>query len=108
VPNTVNEMLCMGHGDVIRLFPVWPRDRDASFYQIRVEGAFLVSAKLAGGEVGGVTVLSEQGRDLHLLNPWKGRKIKVKSTDGEQLYEGERVRITTGKGVTYRLTPVTD
>ncbi|MDR2626933.1 MAG: hypothetical protein LBC40_02750 [Dysgonamonadaceae bacterium] len=106
VPNTVNEMLCMGHGDIVRLFPVWPRDRDASFHQIRVEGAFLVSAKLTDGEIGDVTVFSEQGRELHLLNPWKGRKIKIKGTDGEQLYEGERIRINTEKGVTYRLTPV--
>jgi hypothetical protein len=106
VPNTVNEMLCMGHGDIVRLFPVWPRDRDASFHQIRVEGAFLVSAKLANGEIGDVTVFSEQGRELHLLNPWKGRGIKVKSPGGEQIYGDERIRIATEKGVTYRLEPV--
>jgi hypothetical protein len=106
VPNTINEMLCMGHGDIVRLFPVWPRNRDASFYQIRVEGAFLVSAKLENGEIGDVTIFSEQGRDLHLLNPWKDRKIKVKGRDGEQQYEGKRIRINTGKGMTYRLTLV--
>ncbi|MDR1675823.1 MAG: hypothetical protein LBR86_05090, partial [Tannerella sp.] len=106
VPNTVNEMLCMGHGNIVRLFPVWPRDKDASFHQIRVEGAFLVSAKLTDGAIGDVTIFSEQGRDLHLLNPWKGRKIKVKGPNGAQLYEGERIRIETEKGVTYRLEPV--
>lgn len=72
VPNTINEMLCMGHQGVVRLFPVWPRSEDASFHQIRVEGAFLVSASLKGGEVGLVTLFSEKGRDLTLLNPWKG------------------------------------
>jgi hypothetical protein len=106
VPNTVNEMLCMGHGDIVRLFPVWPRDKDASFYQIRVEGAFLVSAKLQNGKIGDVTIFSEQGRELHLLNPWKDRKIKVKTPDGEQQYEGGRVRIKTEKGATYRLESV--
>jgi hypothetical protein len=105
VPNTVNEMLCMGHGDIVRLFPVWPRNRNASFHQIRVEGAFLVSAKLENGEIGDVTVFSEQGRALHLLNPWKGRRIKVKSPNGEQLYEGERIRINTEKGANSRLAP---
>jgi hypothetical protein len=106
VPNTVNEMLCMGHGDMVRLFPVWPRNRDASFHQIRVEGAFLVSAKLKGGEIDGVTVFSEQGRELHLLNPWEGCGIKVKGPDGERSYEGMRIRIDTEKGATYSLKPV--
>jgi hypothetical protein len=95
----------MGHQDVVRLFPVWNRSQDASFHQIRVEGAFLVSAKMENGEIGDVTVFSEQGRTLHLLNPWNGRKIKVKSQGTEQLYEGERIRINTEKGVTYSLEP---
>lgn len=103
VPNTVNEMLCMGHQGVLRLFPVWNRSKDASFHQIRAEGAFLVSAKLEKGEVGPVTIVSEQGRELHLLNPWAGRRIKVKGPGGERQYEGKRIRISTEKGATYRL-----
>jgi hypothetical protein len=103
VPNTVNEMLCTGHQGVVRLFPVWPRDRDASFHQIRVEGAFLVSAKLKNGEICDVTVFSEQGRELNLLNPWEGHKIKIKGSNGEYSYEGERIRIRTEKGESYRL-----
>jgi hypothetical protein len=106
VPNTINEMLCMGHQGVLRLFPVWNRNRDASFHQIRVEGAFLVSAKLENGAIDNVTVFSEQGKELHLLNPWEGRKLQVKGPDGEQQYEGERIRINTEKGTTYRLEPV--
>jgi hypothetical protein len=98
-------MLCMGHQDVVRLFPVWPRNKDASFHQIRVEGAFLVSAALKGGEVTELSIYSEQGRPLCLLNPWKGRKIRVKSQGTEQLYEGERIRINTEKGATYSLEP---
>lgn len=31
IPNTINEMLCMGHGGVLRVFPVWPKKKDASF-----------------------------------------------------------------------------
>ena len=42
VPNTINEMLCSGHQSVVRLFPCWPKHLDASFSNIRVEGAFLV------------------------------------------------------------------
>ena len=58
VPNTVNEMLCMGHQDVVRLFPVWNRSNDASFHQIRVEGAFLVSATLKNGSVTELSIYS--------------------------------------------------
>jgi hypothetical protein len=107
VPNTINEMLCMGHQDVVRLFPVWPRDKDASFSQIRVEGAFLVSAALKNGEVTDVSIFSEKGRPLHLLNPWKNRKVEVKAEDADaQTYESERITISTKPGVTYRISPV--
>jgi hypothetical protein len=105
VPNTVNEMLCMGHQGVLRLFPVWPKNKDASFRQIRVEGAFLVSAALKNGEVTDLSVFSEKGRELHLLNPWKNRKVKVKGKKGETVYEGERIKISTQAGVTYRFFP---
>ena len=77
VPNTINEMLCMGHQDIVRVFPVWPREKDASFHQIRVEGAFLVSAELKNKEVTSLTIVSEQGRPLTLLNPWKQKKVRM-------------------------------
>lgn len=106
VPNTVNEMLCMGHQDVVRLFPVWNRSHDASFHQIRVEGAFLVSAALKSGEVTSLSVYSEQGRPLCLLNPWKGRRVSVAEwTNGKKTakktYAGERILLPTKPNVTY-------
>jgi len=102
VPNTINEMLCMGHQDVVRLFPVWPRNKDAEFYHIRVEGAFLVSAALKKGEVENLTIFSEQGRDLCLLNPWPGHDVVVKEKNGGETTEsGERIRISTKPDKTY-------
>ncbi|MDR2859630.1 MAG: hypothetical protein LBV64_04475, partial [Mediterranea sp.] len=108
VPNTVNEMLCMGHQNIVRLFPVWSRNKDASFHQIRVEGAFLVSAELKNGEVIDLSIFSEKGRELNLLNPWKNRKVKVKEVGsrGEKTYEGERIKISTQPGVSYRFFPL--
>lgn len=101
-PNTVNEMLCMGHQNVVRLFPVWPRQLDAQFENIRVEGAFLVSAQLKNGSVQPFSVLSEQGRLLTLLNPWPDNKIKISSSDSEITYaEGKRCTIPTKAGVFY-------
>ena len=108
VPNTVNEMLCMGHQGTLRLFPAWPRSMDASFHTIRVEGAFLVSASLKGGEIGEVTILSEQGRDLKMLNPWPGKDVEIRTPDrGKLVVRGGYLETETVKGGEYRLRPVT-
>lgn len=106
VPNTVNEMLCMGHQDILRLFPVWPKDTDASFHQIRAEGAFLVSASLKDGVVGEVTVESERGRDLSMLNPWDGKAVEITGPDGKKtVCQGSVIRIKTVPGGVYRVNP---
>ena len=83
VPNTINEMMCMGHQGIVRLFPGWPKDKDASFHRIRVEGAFLVSASIKDGVVGEVTIVSEKGKPLTLLDPWTGKYIHLETVPGE-------------------------
>ena len=108
VPCTINEMLCMGHQDIVRLFPVWPHTSDASFHQIRVEGAFLVSAALRNGVVGEVALLSEQGRDLTMQNPWGDVPVMVKASNGQkQTVQGSLIRMKTVSGLTYHFQPVT-
>lgn len=103
VPNTINEMMCMGHQGIVRLFPGWPKDKDASFHQIRVEGAFLVSSEINGGTIGEVTLLSEKGRDLTMLNPWPGRSVRITTPDrGTISAQGDTIRIKTVPGGTYR------
>ena len=111
VPNTINEMLCMGHQDLVRVFPVWPRDKDASFHQIRVEGAFLVSSELKSGEVTSLAILSEQGRPLNLLNPWKQKKVRMKVWQSDRLLEekeleGEIFHMETLPGASYSFIAV--
>jgi hypothetical protein len=73
----VNSMLMQSEGHLIRLFPDWPKDRDASFVRLRAKGAFLVSAVLKDGQVGQVRLTSEKGGPVTLANPWEGRKVKV-------------------------------
>lgn len=103
VPNTINEMLCMGHQDLLRVFPVWPRDKDALFSQLRVEGAFLVSSELKNGIVVHVSVFSEQGKNLNLINPWKGKNVSLEINGYEKgIFEGDSIRIETEPGKTYR------
>ena len=107
VPNTINEMLCMGHQDIVRVFPVWPRDKDASFHQIRVEGAFLVSATLENGEVTSLILSSEKGRDLTLQNPWGEGKVEVRGkTTGKTVMEGEFIKMKTVADETYQFMPI--
>lgn len=107
VPNTINEMLCMGHQDLLRVFPVWPRDKEALFSQLRAEGAFLVSSELKAGIVTYISVFSEQGRPLNLVNPWKGKKV-ILETDGtdKKVFEGDIIRIETEPGKRYRFVSV--
>jgi hypothetical protein len=77
-----------------------------SFHQIRVEGAFLVSATLKNGSVTELSIYSEQGRPLCLLNPWKDSRVSVcewthgKRT-GQHEYTGERISLPTKKNTTY-------
>lgn len=105
VPNTINEMLCMGHGGILRLFPVWPKQKDAAFFQLRVHGAFLISSILKTGDIKFVKIESEQGRTCVLVNPWPGNKVKVESnlTESKDL-SGERLTIKTQNGEILILT----
>lgn len=106
VPNTLNEMLCMGHKGVLRLFPVWPKQQDAAFTNIRCWGAFLVSGELKSGVVTNVRIVSEKGHDCTLVNPWPGREVSVyrHGTVIETL-SGERIKLKTRKGETLTLGP---
>ena len=106
VPNAINEMLCMGHGGVLRLFPVWPKSKDARFSNIRTWGAFLVSSALKGGEVKFVKITSEKGRDCTVVNPWPGKSVEV-YRDGKkvQTLTGERIMMKTEAGATVVLGP---
>ena len=67
----LNSMLLQSEGGVLRLFPVWPAGRDASFKRLRAKGAFVVSSELASGRVTHVDITSEKGARVNLVNPWK-------------------------------------
>ena len=69
----VMEMLAHTRGGLLRLFPgappEWP---DASFENLRVEGAFLVSAERVAGRFARARVVSEAGGVLRLEDPREG------------------------------------
>lgn len=106
VTNAIDEMLCMSVGNVIRLFPVLPAGIDASFNQLRANGAFLVSAKRKSGNISDVEFVSERGRTLTIDNPWKNRKIRViRGGQRAEEMKGGRFTISTTKGEKIRIVP---
>jgi len=106
VPNAINEMLCMGHQGVLRVFPVWPKSKDARFLNIRAWGALLVSSELKGGVVKYVRIHSEKGRPCTLVNPWPGKSVDVyRGGKKAETLKGNRFVLKTEAGATVVLGP---
>ncbi|MBX3256439.1 MAG: hypothetical protein KF862_20045 [Chitinophagaceae bacterium] len=96
VANALNEMLCMSAGNIIRLFRVFPKNKDAGFKNIRAWGAFLVSARLANGVVLDVTIVSEKGNPCVIMNPWPGKKVLVvRNGKKAETLSGDRLSFNT-------------
>ena len=97
LPVVVNECLLQSYTGTLRLFPNWPVREDAAFQDLRAVGAFLVSARFAGGEVAWIRVKSEVGSKLRVLNPWKGA-VQVLRGEVRSTLTGEVVELDTVKG----------
>lgn len=89
----LQEMLLQSYAGFIEIMPAIPAEwKDASFENLRTEGAFLVSAKKAGGQVDEVKIFSEKGGVTKLKLPFKTHFVasntdfKVKS-DGNGFLE---------------------
>jgi alpha-L-fucosidase 2 len=101
VPETINDMLCMSHRQVLRVFAVWPKTKDARFLNLRAEGAFLVSSELKGGNVQYLKITSEKGRDCTFVNPWPGKAVDVYQGGTKVLtLKGERALLKMPAGTT--------
>ncbi len=73
----VNEMLLQSSEGVLRLFPVWPRHRDAAFQNLRAHGGVLVSAALRDGGVTSLSLKPAHTSHVRLLNPWPQMAFSV-------------------------------
>ena len=99
----LQEMMLQSWDGAIRLFPYWPRDRDAAFKTFRAQGAFLVSSEWKGGRIGKTMVFSEKGADCHVHGTWRVRDsagVEVATTQDEF----GRQCFKTCAGKTYELT----
>jgi len=66
----VSELLLQSVGNIIRVFPAWPKEQNGKFANLRAQGGFLVSAEQAGGAVRQVVIKSTVGGELRMLSPW--------------------------------------
>ncbi len=107
VPSCINEMLLQGYEGIIRVFPVWPKEKEASFKNLRTHGAFLVSSACKQGTVTQVEIESEQGRPCRVENPWGNGTCKLVRADGkEETLAGKVLDIDLKKGEKVQLCPL--
>lgn len=81
----VSELLLQSVGDTLRLFPAWPKNRDAKFIRLRAQGGFLVSAEQKAGRVEKLEILSTVGGRLRYLDPWTGQVVERDTLPGQSL-----------------------
>lgn len=84
----VAELLMQSVGDIVRVFPAWPKEHDASFTRLRAQGGFLVDAELKSGVVTLLEIEATVGGKLRVLNPWTGR------VDSFETESGQRIKLT--------------
>lgn len=88
--SAIHEMLMQSHTGIIRLFPALPESwREASFRDLRAEGAFLVSADYRNGRVQQATIRSEKGGEVKLFNPFT-RKVESRILQPGEVWEISR------------------
>jgi hypothetical protein len=87
-----------GGDPVIRVFPSWPKEWNAS-YTLLARGAFLVTSSIERGRIGFVELESQAGGECRLRNPW-GESDATLYRDGKQSenLRGSLLRFPTRKG----------
>lgn len=101
----ISELLLTSWDNIIRVFPGWPLEKKAEFFNLRAKGAFLVSASCAGGKIGAVRVQSARGNPLTIQSPFSKTRI-FNQTTGRAVAparEGRLLRFGTAPGEVYRL-----
>jgi len=108
LPAVLNECMMQSYTGTIRLFPNTKNLGPARFQSLRAAGAFLVSAAFDGSKVSQVSLLSEKGKTVRLLNPWKGASVHVtRRRDSQSVLVREENGVLvfpTNPGESYQIT----
>ena len=105
----LQEMMLQSWDGIIRLFPAFPEDLDASFTDWRAEGAFLVTASHNRGVITGVSILSERGGTCAVCVPWSGGTKIVREDDTVvpvRTAEADTIEFDTNPGGRYFLAAI--
>ena len=112
------DMLLQSWGGKIRVFPAFPSSwKDASFYNLRAEGGFMVSAAKKEGVTNFVSIKSLAGEPCIIKTDMKGtvkllaaKTVRMVQKDGLinlTLPKGEEAVLYTGtKPTTFEVTPL--
>ena len=103
VPATINEMLMQSYEGVIRLFPCWKKTEDASFENLRADGAFLVSAELKNEKISSLKIKSLKGRKCNVESSDIKTVTKEDKTTVPFERNGNTISFETEEGATYIL-----
>ena len=79
----ISEFLLQSVDNTIRVFPCWPKEKDAKFTHLRAQGGFLVSAEQKAGKIVKLEITSTVGGKLRVLHPWSGRLIERETQPAE-------------------------
>lgn len=110
--DTLHNALCQsipalpGKEPVIRVFPAWPKEWDASF-ALLARGAFLVGSSMKAGKIESVRIESQAGGECRLRNPWPGATVTLERRGGPtQNLSGDLLRFATTKGEVLTIRPL--
>lgn len=88
----IQEMLLQSQGGKLRIFPAIPESwSDVSFTNLRAEGALLVSASRRAGHLAFLTIFSEKGGTVRLVDPFDGRRTEIHSRNAGQITESGNI-----------------
>jgi hypothetical protein len=93
-----------GEPEIIRVFPAWPPEWEASF-RLLARGGFVVSSEITVGTVTFVDIDSRLGEECRIRNPWGGPCLVREASGALQECEGEIIVFPTTRGQKYSLLP---
>ena len=82
----ITECLLQSHNGIIRVFPAWPKDKNAKFENLIAEGDVNVSSEIVDGKV--LYIKLQKGENyaketIRIKSPWTGKnEVHEFSKDG--------------------------
>jgi len=107
VPACISEMLLQSCLGPIHIFPNWPSATAATYGNLMARGGFLISSSInTNNAVQYVRIISEQGQDAQIVNPWPGQTVQVYANGvSAGTVSGTTFTLTTTVGEIIHLAP---